>query len=278
MDWEIYEKYRSTLLLAVLLLVSSALLAFKQSSGVRSLQAFLVRFAMPPQRYLMQTPVPAPLPAAAVSEGGQPLPDTPVEPVTDSLAELRRKVQVISEDNAKLRDVLRLKAEHWPKAIAVRVVGRDPQRWFQEIVLDKGTEHGLNVGDPVIAVDNGREALIGRITETAAHVSKVMLLQDPLSGVAAEVTGATGGDGLVEGGNAHELYLKYLDRSSQVKIGDAVVTSGLGQVFPPGVAIGTVEDIRPDPRQLFLQAILRPAIKSSALRTVLVIPRKQDAP
>src|SRR5262249_37145065 len=163
-----------------------------------------------------------------------------------------------------------------PRAIIAHVAGRDPQRGFQEIVLDKGKEDGLEVDYPVLVdIGSGREALVGRIVESSAHVSKVMLLQDSLSAVAAPVTAGhpagrqAGEDGVVEGMNEHDLVLKFLDRSSQVKIGDLVTTSGLGKAFPPGVAIGWVEDIEPDPRQLFLQAKLRPAARSNRLRAVL---------
>ena len=151
------------------------------------------------------------------------------------------------------------------------VAGRDPQRWFQEIVLDKGKEEGLDSDFPVLAVVDGREALVGRIVEVSGHLSKVMLLQDSLSSVAATITGVRGEDGVVEGTNAHELMLKFLDRGSEVKIGDLVTTSGRKKLFPPTVPIGWVENIEPDPRQLFLQAKLKPAARSNQLRVVLVL-------
>jgi rod shape-determining protein MreC len=89
--------------------------------------------------------------------------------------------------------------------------------------------------------------------------------------VAATIVGERGEDGVVEGTNEHDLVLKFLDRGSQVKIGDLVETSGLGQAFPPGVPIGWVEGIEPDPRQLFLQAKLHPAARSNQLRVVLIL-------
>ena len=75
-------------------------------------------------------------------------------------------------------------------------------------MLDKGKEEGLDIDFPVLAVVTGREALVGRIVEVSAHVSKVMLLQDSLSAVAASIIGDRGEDGVVEGTNAHELMLK----------------------------------------------------------------------
>ena len=272
MDWELYERYRSTVLLAGLLFVSSLLLAFQKTSSVQHLRAFLVRLALPPQRFLAQLKPPSPSPEA---EGTAPSEEDRLSAILDVSArfsgELRRKIQVLGEENSRLREALELKDSKWPRAVVAHVAGRDPQRWFQEIVLDKGKDEGLTIDAPVLAVVEGREALVGRIVEVSAHVSKVMLLQDSLSEVAATVPGANGEDGVVEGTNAHELVLKFLDRGSQVKLGDLVVTSGLGKTFPPGVPIGWVEGLEPDPRQLFLQARLRPAARSNQIRVVLVI-------
>jgi hypothetical protein len=272
MDWELYDRYRSTLLLAGLLLVSAILFTFQKTSSVQHLRAFLVRFALPPQRLLSQIKAPsAPESPAPDAVAGQAPSPEDIAANAGLGGEDRRKIQVLREENERLRDVLELKKERWPRAIIAHVAGRDPQRWFQEIVLDKGKEDGLEIDGPVLADVDGREALVGRIVEASAHVSKVMLLQDSLSAVAATVAGERGEDGVVEGTNGHDLILKFLDRASQVKIGDLVTTSGLGKAFPPGVSIGWVEDIEPDPRQLFLQAKLRPAARSNRLRTVLVL-------
>ncbi len=272
MDWELYERYKSTLLLAGLLLVSSLFLAFQKSSSIQHVRAFLVRFTLPPQRFLSlqsagneSTIVSTPSPVetsvpTSVPEAGEVV-----------LAEEGRKIQLLRDENKRLHDVLQLKQEKWPRAIVCHVAGRDPQRWFQDIVLDKGREEGLVVDAPVIAVVNGREALAGRIVDVSAHISKAMLLQDSLSAVAATVPGAKGEDGVVEGTNSHDLILKFLDRGSQVKVGDQVLTSGLGESFPPGVPIGWISVIEPDPRQLFLQAKLQPAAQSNQLRVVLVL-------
>jgi rod shape-determining protein MreC len=272
MDWELYERYRSSVLLVGLIVVSSLLLGFRRTSAVQSFRSFLVRFTLPPQRFLSQTKF-----AQGITESHQ------VEAVPESvrtdvqladnafLAETRRKLQVLEQENAQLHRLLELRDDRWPQGIVAHVVGRDPQRWFQEIVLDKGREEGISPDAAVLAVSHDREALVGRIIEVSAHVSKVMLLQDSLCSVAATVVGVEGEDGVVEGTNSHDLWLKFLSRGSQVKIGQEVVTSGLGRAFPMGIPIGWIEEIEPDPRQLFLQARLRPAAASRHLGVVLVL-------
>jgi rod shape-determining protein MreC len=118
--------------------------------------------------------------------------------------------------------------------------------------------------------------LIGRVTEVDPKGCKVMLLNDGLSAVPAQIKQRSVDDGVLEGDHSPTLWLRYLHRESLVRIGDEVVTSGLGAQIPAGLLIGYVEDVMLDPRQLFLQARVRPAIVSSALRVVLILKRPGD--
>jgi rod shape-determining protein MreC len=269
MDWELYERYRATLVLLVVAVLSFLLLAFRRTSTVRYLRTFLVISTLPTERFLstLKTIEPVELPPQAAPASV----DISSSPASVLAVEQRRALQVLTEENKRLRELLDLKQRSWPQGVAAHVVGRDPQRWFQEIVLDKGKEEGFSIDDPVLSVVNNQEGLIGRIVEVGAHVSKVMLIEDSLSEVASTVRGEINEDGVVEGSNGHELILKYLDRSSHIKIGDLVVTSGLGKTFPEGVPIGWVRDLNLDPRQLFLQATLHPVVQANQLHRVLVL-------
>jgi hypothetical protein len=269
MDWELYERYRATLILMGVAFVSFLLLAFQRTSVVRALRVVLVSCTLPTERYLSRLKELPP-----VEESASPAATPSGSILTPSLGtppEERRMVQVLSWENQRLHGLLELKQDRWPAAVAAHVAGRDPQRWFQEIVLDKGKDDGLMVDSPVIAVAGGQEGLVGRVTEVANHVAKVMLVQDSLSALAVTVLGSVSEDGIVEGSNGHDLILKFIDRSSHIKIGDRVVTSGLGKTFPEGISVGWVEDVALDPRQLFLQARLRPAVPSNQIHAVLVL-------
>ena len=274
MDWELYEQHRATLVFIGVAFLSFLLLALQRSSPVIHVKAFFVGCTFPAQRFLSQlttAPAPEKAPVAPTPENTS---ETLPPGSMDSHAEQSRALKVLSDENQRLTQLLELKRERWPRMLAAHVVNRDPQRWFQEILLDKGQEDGIQVDDPVIVLAGNREALIGRIVEVGTHSSKVMLEQDSLSAVAATVTGANREEGVVEGSNSHDLYLRYLTRDSQVKIGDMVVTSGLGEAFPEGIPIGWVQEISLDPRQLFLQARLRPAIASQPLRLVGILIKK----
>ncbi len=275
MDWELYERQRATLMFIGVAFVSFLLLAFQRSSGVQHIKAFFVSCTLPTQRIFSEltgssSSEKAAVPTPVVLENGLAAPVVTGE----EHAERFRAVQVLKDQNTRLSELLDLKREHWPRMVAAHVVSRDPSRWFQEVLLDKGRTEGIHVDDPVVAVVGNREALVGRIVESGNHASRVMLIHDSLSSIAATVAGANAEDGVVEGSNSHDLYLRYLNRDSHVKIGDLVVTSGLGEMFPEGIPIGWVQDIAMDPRQLFLQARLRPAMASSPLRLVGILVKK----
>jgi cell shape-determining protein MreC len=279
MDWELYERQRATLMFIGVAFLCFLLLAFQRSAAVQHVKAFIVACTSPTQRVFTHFTRPAPAgetsPAAPLMSSGPvetaPVAEAPVD--VDLHPENSRTLRVLADENARLRDILELKRSHWPKLVAAHVVNRDPQRWFQEILIDKGSGEGLKVDDPVVAMSGNREALVGRIAEAGAHTSRVMLVQDSLSAVAASVSGAAGEDGVVEGNNGHDLYLKYLNRESKARIGDLVVTSGLGKTFPEGIAIGYIREIDLDQRQLFLQARLTPATLGSPMRVVGVLLR-----
>ena len=155
---------------------------------------------------------------------------------------------------------------------------RDPQRWFQDLLIDKGALDGLAIDDPVITLVNGREGLIGRITYLEPHAAKVMLIQDSLSAVPATASDSATEDGVIEGNNTHDLTMKFLSRDSKLKMGDLAVTSGLGGVFPAGIPVGWVQELGPDPRQLFLQARIRMAVSGNELRSVLILVHPSETP
>ncbi len=274
MDWEIYEQHRASLIFMGVACLSFLLLAFQQSSPVQHVKTLFVSCTFPTQRYLSQlTTVPAPEKVPMAPPPSNDLEEKLPPGAMDVHAEYSRELKILIDENRRLTQLVELKRQRWPQMVVAHVVNRDPQRWFQEALLDKGLKDGIQVDDPVIMLAGNREALVGRIVEVGLHSSKVMLIQDSLSAVAATVSGASREEGVVEGSNSHDLYLKYLSRDSQMKIGDLVVTSGLGETFPEGIPIGWVEDMGLDPRQLFLQARLRPSIIAHPLRLVGILTK-----
>jgi rod shape-determining protein MreC len=273
MDLDIHEQQQASSLFAILAFISLLLLIFHKQPWVNDLRSVLQWTTGPTHRFLSEWRA-DPAQSAQPSSSSTGLSSQP--PLWAMAPESLRAVQLLRADNQRLSDSLSIKQMRWPGAISARVVGRDPQHWFQEIVIDKGKAEGLVTESAVVAVVNGHEGLVGRVMDVMDHTAKVLLIQDSLSSIAVHLQGAANEDGVVEGTNGHDLLLKYLDRSSPVKIGDAVVTAGLGNLIPAEIPIGWVQDISLDPRQLFLQARLHSFVSSNSLRIVLVlIPVKE---
>src|SRR5262249_19052354 len=152
MDWELYEQHRATLVFIGVAFLSFLLLAFQRSSPVQHVKAIFVSCTFPAQRWLSQLTTTPPPENAAVA------PPTPseAEPLVpsslDTHAEQSRALKVLADENQRLTQLLELKRERWPHMLAAHVVNRDPQRWFQEILLDKGQSEGVQEDDPVVAL------------------------------------------------------------------------------------------------------------------------------
>lgn len=141
----------------------------------------------------------------------------------------------------------------------------DPTR--QRLVISAGSSDGVRVGQSVI--DAG--GLVGQITRVGPLQSDVLLLTDPDHAVPVAI--ARNGVRLVAygTGKANQLSLSSIPLSSDVKVGDLVVTSGLGGRFPPGFPVGTITELRPDESRAFLLGDLRPAAQLDRGRDVLLL-------
>jgi len=132
------------------------------------------------------------------------------------------------------------------KPVAANVIVRDPNLWYETITIDKGSDDGVRVGDPV----TGDGALVGNITTVGSTYSIVTLITDHTMAVAAQVQDAAGDTGVLVPavGNPNQLVLQYLPTNAQVQQNQQVVTVGfrsgsLQDLYPPGIPIGTVGNV-----------------------------------
>ncbi len=136
------------------------------------------------------------------------------------------------------------------------------------IRIDRG-EGQIEVGMPVISADG----LAGRILHTYGAYSDVLLVSDPQSSIDIKIP-ATGGRGLLSGIASDSSYvckIEYLERGKEVKVGDTVVTSGLGKHFPGDLAVGVIESVDEVRYGLYQKVSVRPSVKFSSLGEVLIL-------
>jgi len=131
------------------------------------------------------------------------------------------------------------------RPVAARVISRDPTLWYATIEVDKGSQDGVHVDDPVV----GGGGLAGKVTTAAANVSVVTLITDHSMAIAAQVQDSSGDSGVLVPavGNPSQLLLQYLPRTAPVQVGQQVVTAGfkygpLQSLYPAGIPIGQVSN------------------------------------
>lgn len=158
--------------------------------------------------------------------------------------------------------------------IMARVISHGITTWHHEVVIDRGSAHGVQAGDAVVT----HRGAVGRIIEVFTTSARVLLVTDPRSAVAAVVQ--NGRDGALAEGDSSRLgrvRIARLPWDFPLSVGDLVVTSRLGDVFPRdhAFAIGVVSEILVSADGLLKQAHIEPAVDFGRLEEVLVVRRGQ---
>ena len=181
------------------------------------------------------------------------------------MAARQARLQTAAAENARLRGLLGA-AEQGSLDVQLAPIldiSLDPTR--QRLVLDIGSEQGVRQGQAVI--DAG--GLVGQVIEVRPTTATVLLLTDPDHAVPVAI--ARNGIRLVAYGRGDRIELANVPTSSDAKVGDVVVTSGLGGRFPPGFPVGTITALRRDESRAFLVGDLRPAAQLDRGRDVLLL-------
>ncbi len=152
------------------------------------------------------------------------------------------------------------------KTVVASVIGRDATQWSKVVVINKGTQNGIRDRLAVIT-DSG---VIGQIIHAGLNMSKVLLIVDGRSAVDA-LFQENRVSGVVVGMGEDECQLKFVPNTADVKIGDSVLSSGLGGIFPKGLIIGKVSQVSKKKQGLFQEITLTPSSDLSHLEEVLVL-------
>lgn len=152
---------------------------------------------------------------------------------------------------------------------SARVIGQDPSNLVRFIIVDQGAAEGVRPGMPVVTP----QGLVGRVTSTGTHWSKVLLIIDPSSSVNAVVQ-STRATGVVQGGDASgNLIIKYVPQGEAINTGDLILTSGLGGNFPKRIVIGRATEVNRRDIELFQEAVIQPTVDFSRLEFVLIVKK-----
>ncbi|MCS5636078.1 MAG: rod shape-determining protein MreC [Myxococcota bacterium] len=193
--------------------------------------------------------------------------------------EMRADLLELEETNLQLREAL-VSSGHLDQIVAMRddfeapmlpstVVGLDVSPFFRSVLVDRGSRHGVQAGNPVIT----HEGVVGVVTRTSAHAAKTMLVLDRQSAVDAVVQRSRT-RGTVRGRGTGWPEFEFEARGGDVQVGDLLLTSGLGGVYPKGLRLGEVTELSESGGGLFRLAVISPGVDFGRLEQVFVMLRR----
>ena len=150
--------------------------------------------------------------------------------------------------------------------VVARVIARDSSNWVSAVVIDKGKKDKIQADMPVIT----ESGLVGKVSEVGVSTSKIILISDPNLNIPSLIQRSRE-EGIISGTILGACKMRYISLDSDVKIGDKVITSGLGNVFPKGVLIGELSEIKDDPSGLMKLCLVDPSVNLLKIEEVLVI-------
>ena len=149
------------------------------------------------------------------------------------------KLNLLKRDNVRLREILSLRESSNNDNISAAVISRKTGSWWRQILLNKGSQHGVEIGDTVI----GPGGLLGRVNNTSLYTSSVTLLTSPESKVGVWVDRIQINGLLIGLGEDYPRLILY-SRDADVKVGDFVSSSPASTLLPPNIPIGIVQSIQ----------------------------------
>ena len=193
-----------------------------------------------------------------------------------TLSELRQENERLTARNteleeaeqtaARLQDLLALQSTYSLQSTAARIISGSSDSWTDTVTLDKGSSAGLSVGMPV----TDSSGAIGQIIECGTTSSVVRLITDENSGVSAMVQSSRA-QGVLKGSADGMLHLTLIGTDQTVDVGDTVVTSGLGGIFPKGLPLGKVISVNKAAGALYYDIDVSPLSSTEGFEEVLVI-------
>ena len=175
-----------------------------------------------------------------------------------------------SLENERLKGLLNLKEQAGYDSVAARVIARDPSVWFNTITINRGSSSGVSINMPVVT----STGIVGRVVTVSPFASQVMLITDEKAGAGAVVgqLGQSGALGSVRGRPELGLVeMRYVSGVEKVTVGDFVMTTGQDGIYPPGLNVGEVVDVKNGTATQPHEILIRPDAKLDQLEEVAVL-------
>ncbi|HEY0380134.1 MAG TPA: rod shape-determining protein MreC [Pyrinomonadaceae bacterium] len=174
------------------------------------------------------------------------------------------------DENKRLRELLDFKEKTQYQAVTANVIARDPSIWFDTITLNRGSTSGVELNMPVVTPGG----IVGRVVGVGPWSAQVMLITDERAAAGAVVgqLGQSNALGSVRGlGENGLLEMRYVSGLEEVAVGDYVMTTGQDAIYPPGLNVGTVVEVRKGSATVAHVIHIKPGARLNALGEVAVL-------
>ncbi|MDI3323190.1 rod shape-determining protein MreC [Pontibacterium granulatum] len=177
----------------------------------------------------------------------------------------------LTEENKRLRALLSGRQRIPDEVTLVELIGVNPDPFQHQVIIDQGSEDGIYLGQPVL--DAG--GVMGQVVEMSHYTSRVMLITDTRHAIPVELN-RTGFRAIALGkGEPDELELQHVSDTTDIQVGDLLVTSGLGGRFPRGYPVAVVTEVIHDPGQTFSKVRAKPSARLDKSRHLLLVDRAE---
>ncbi len=196
--------------------------------------------------------------------------------VSDENERLQKEIDKLIRQNNELNEQLRQRGrigdlmdyqqERQLKSVVATVIGRDPTQWARVVFINKGTQDGLRENLAVVT----NAGVVGYVIQAGLNTSKVMLIVDGRSAVDT-LFGFDRISGIVVGTGMEFCEMKYVPITAEVNVGDRILSSGLGGIYPKGLVVGVVISITKATQGLFQEISIAPSADFGRLEEVLIL-------
>jgi rod shape-determining protein MreC len=184
------------------------------------------------------------------------------------------------EENERLRGLLGLKEQSGYQQVAARVIARDSSVWFNTVTINRGSSSGIDLNMPVVTAGG----IVGRVIAVSPVTAQVMMVTDEKAAAGAIVgqLSESGALGSVNGlGESNLIEMRYVSGLQKVEVGDSILTTGQDGIYPQGLNVGTVIEVKHGTATQAHQIFIKPGAKLDQLEEVAVLlyrPPQRPAP
>jgi len=192
-------------------------------------------------------------------------------------AGIERNLIELKQENQELKKLLDFSEEIQLPNVPAKVIGKDPSESFSGITINKGSQDGVKLDDPVIAFNQGFYGLVGKVHSVGLNSSIILPLFNSNTYVAARMQESRY-EGLVHGilENDYLIQMEYVNKlgKGDIQYGDLVITSGMQSLYPKGIYIGRVRSVEDLNYESSLRLTLEPIVNFSILEYVFILKKE----